>query len=284
MAIFWLTLLLISIALVVFFFGRTYRRLRRLRKLSHWQGEELERRSIELRLLQENYQKLQFERQRMLSFVSHDLKGPFNRIYALVQLFSLSPSLTDEQKDYLNKIQQINLDGMNMVRNLVENQRLEEKALTLETAPINLCDVIEAVAGQHREAAEKKKQKLYVELPTSAIAATDEAHLTRILDNLVSNAIKFSPLGKSIWISIADEVEQWAITVRDEGPGFKEEDHTRIFQKFQKLSARPTGGEASTGLGLWVAKTLADKLDLPFGFESHAGQGSTFWLKAAKLT
>lgn len=282
MAIFWFIMLALLLAGVIYVTTKAYRRLRRLKRLAHWQGEELERRALEVRQLLDSNQKLLHERQRMLSFASHDLKGPFNRIFALTELFSLTTPLTAEQKDYLNKIQQINTDGMNMVRNLVENQRLEERGLTVEAAPVDMAELVRAVVAEHRDTASKKNQQLQVETPPQLMAITDKAHVTRILHNLLSNAIKFSQQGKNVFVEVGTKSGGWIIKVRDEGPGIKPEDEPRMYQKFQKLSARPTGGEASTGLGLWVARTLAEKLNLTLYCASSPGQGAEFCLETTQ--
>ena len=103
---------------------------------------------------------------------------------------------------------------------------------------------------------------------------TDPTVAMRILENFMSNAIKFSPFDTTVRIALTNT----AIRITDQGPGLSPEDQKQLFQKFKKLSARPTGGETSTGLGLSIVKGLADKLQADIEVKSELGKGSTFSL------
>jgi len=108
------------------------------------------------------------------------------------------------------------------------------------------------------------------------LVLTDENYLHRIVDNLLSNAIKFSTTGSTVEVTAATANHSLVIRVKDTGPGFLEEDKPFLFQKFKKLSARPTGGESSNGLGLAIVKTLVDRLKGDISLETSRGQGSEF--------
>jgi signal transduction histidine kinase len=98
-----------------------------------------------------------------------------------------------------------------------------------------------------------------------------------VLDNLVSNALKFSPPGKTVRVVVGQTAdERGECRVIDEGPGFTENDRSQIFRRYRRLSARPTGGEPSTGLGLSIVKKLMQDMHGDLQFESVAGQGATF--------
>jgi signal transduction histidine kinase len=105
---------------------------------------------------------------------------------------------------------------------------------------------------------------------------TDQTYLSRILDNLITNAIKFSEQGSSVYIDVQSGEDKATIQIRDEGPGFREEDLPHLFKKFKKLSARPTNGESSTGLGLAIVKLLVEKLNGMIRVESQSGRGACF--------
>jgi signal transduction histidine kinase len=104
-----------------------------------------------------------------------------------------------------------------------------------------------------------------------------------VLDNLMSNALKFSENGKKIWVGVRTEQDQVLCTVRDEGPGFRVEDQALLFQKGVRLSASPTGGELSTGYGLAIAKDLVEKIGGSIGCESRPGHGATFYVRLPAL-
>ncbi len=96
------------------------------------------------------------------------------------------------------------------------------------------------------------------------------------MDNLVSNAIKYSPLGKTIWVTVQRQGPIVQFRVRDEGPGLTDDDKKKLFGKFQRLSALPTDNESSTGLGLSIVKQIVEMHNGQVWAESEAGQGSTF--------
>jgi two-component system sensor histidine kinase/response regulator len=105
----------------------------------------------------------------------------------------------------------------------------------------------------------------------------DPAALNQVLDNLLSNAIKFSPPGKQIRVAVCSPGKGYIeCQVQDEGPGFSEKDKTRMFHRYARLSARPTGGEPSTGLGLSIVKKLVVAMHGELACESTPGNGATF--------
>jgi signal transduction histidine kinase len=104
--------------------------------------------------------------------------------------------------------------------------------------------------------------------------------LEQILDNLVSNAIKFSPFQRSVWVRIRMGSDGYLIfEVEDQGPGIRPEEQAKLFKTFQRLSATPTGGETSTGLGLSIVKAIASQLGGEISVLSEFGKGATFTLK-----
>ena len=103
---------------------------------------------------------------------------------------------------------------------------------------------------------------------------TDHDALVRILDNIISNAIKFSRPGKTVTVAVASEKTCLRFEMKDEGPGIRLEERHKLFRKFQKLSARPTDGESSTGLGLSIVKDLVDLLNGTIEIESEYGKGT----------
>ena len=103
--------------------------------------------------------------------------------------------------------------------------------------------------------------------------------MQRVIDNLISNAVKYSPLGKQVWVNVVPLESDVLVKVRDEGPGLTEEDKKRVFGKMNRLSAQPTGGEHSTGLGLFIVKKLSEEHGGKVGVDSKHGHGATFWVK-----
>jgi signal transduction histidine kinase len=135
----------------------------------------------------------------------------------------------------------------------------------------------------YQEAFEEKKQTIVTNTPQSLIIQGDEARLRQIVDNLLSNAMKYSPEGGQIAVSIKtsraghpNTSQCVELSVTDSGQGFTDEDKTRLFGMFQRLSAQPTGGESSSGVGLASVKHLVELHGGTITLESTPGQGSTF--------
>jgi len=116
-------------------------------------------------------------------------------------------------------------------------------------------------------------------LPDCCFAWTDRVAVAVVLDNLLSNALKFSANGKQIWVNVRSEQEDIVCTVRDEGPGLTVEDQARLFQKGVRLSNAPTDGEPTSGYGLVIAKELVEKLGGSIWCESHPGRGAAFHVR-----
>src|SRR5436305_13494992 len=108
----------------------------------------------------------------------------------------------------------------------------------------------------------------------------DPDRLREALDNIIGNAVKYSPLGGEIAVAVSDEAGEPVIRVSDSGPGFAPEDMDRMFGRFQRLSAKPTGGESSTGLGLSITKRILELHAGEISVEgNNGGDGSTFVLR-----
>jgi signal transduction histidine kinase len=117
--------------------------------------------------------------------------------------------------------------------------------------------VREAVEA-NRPLAERKHQALRLVTAEQLVVACDHERMREAIDNLVSNAVKYSPLGGSVTVTVERRDNEARVRVADSGPGLAPEDYPRLFGRFQRLSARPTGGENSTGLGLFIAKRIVE--------------------------
>jgi signal transduction histidine kinase len=166
------------------------------------------------------------------------------------------------------------------VTRLLESAALEDQDFTLDREAVDVQRLAQAVVEQNRRQAERKDQRIALDLPVGE-ACTVEADPTWIqeaMDNLVSNAVKYSPHGKPIRVAVTTSEVDIRFAVEDEGPGLTEEDKEKLFGKFERLSAAPTGDESSTGLGLSIVKQIIEKHDGRVWAESTHGEGSTFFI------
>jgi signal transduction histidine kinase len=252
-------------------------------KLMELQSREIQRHVIELEHRNEELIKLNQEKVQIISLVSHDLKGPFNRIFALTQLInSGAGNLTKEQKEYLGKIHQIAVDGLGMVRNILDSRKLDDKGIELTTESFDFSVLLTSLVRSYRTVAEKKRIEIVYEEGPPLILNADELYVGRVIENLLSNAIKFSPEEKKIHVKLSHLASSIEFSVQDNGPGISQEDQLKLFQRFQQLSARPTGGESSSGLGLFIVKTIVDKMGGEILCESELGYGARFILRFPK--
>jgi signal transduction histidine kinase len=127
--------------------------------------------------------------------------------------------------------------------------------------------------------ATKKRILIRTEAAAGHWAKADPAATRQILDNLISNALKFSPPNTTVRVQTRVESCQVWVVVRDQGPGISAADQQKLFQKYSRLSARPTGGESSTGLGLAIVKRLAEAMAGTIQCESGPGAGAAFILR-----
>jgi two-component system sensor histidine kinase/response regulator len=162
-----------------------------------------------------------------------------------------------------------------------------DHGLSLRTESVSLSDAAARAARQHQEAATRKDLVVKVGLPSTngVLVQADGLALNQVLDNLLSNAIKFSPPGKQIRLTVCPPGAGYVeCQVQDDGPGFSEIDKTRMFRRYGRLSARPTGGEPSTGLGLSIVKKLVLAMGGDLRCESTPGNGATFAFRLPRST
>ena len=155
-----------------------------------------------------------------------------------------------------------------------------DHGFAFKPAAINLAEAAAATARQHEEAAQQKRISIHLEPPAGAVMAlADGSALDQVLDNLVSNAVKFSPPSKRVFLTVRSAPGHAECVVRDEGPGFSTADKERMFRRYGRLSARPTGGEPSTGLGLSIVRKLVLGMGGQLLCDSTPGQGAAFTVR-----
>jgi len=235
------------------------------------QNEKFSKRNAEL-------SDLNHEKDTLMGIVAHDLKSPLNRIQGVVHLMELEGNLTDDQKMYLNMMREASRAGLSLIKDLLDVHMLEEH-IEPQLKPVDLGVLLSNKVQAFQPTADSKQIQLSLDRVAGEQVVTDEDYLSRILDNLLDNAIKFSERNTTVSISTGRTFDSFWISVKDQGPGFSVKDKTQVFQKFRKLSARPTGGETSNGLGLAIVKTLVNRLRGTIDLYSEPGRGTEFVMK-----
>ncbi|GAB6844355.1 signal transduction histidine kinase/CheY-like chemotaxis protein [Methylorubrum rhodinum] len=229
----------------------------------------------------------------ILGTIAHDLKNPLavilGRSEMLADLIGLEPEEKPDSGERSpraamnTQVEHVRASAtrlIGMIDSLMADAMNDALDITLRREAVDLAGLAREVCEANRPLAEAKGQSLTTQLPDALTMSGDAERLREALDNLVSNAIKYSQPGGAIAVSVRREDGATVIAVTDDGPGLSPEDAARLFGRFQRLSAKPTGGEGSTGLGLSIVKRIAE---LHGGraeaFSDGPGTGATFLMR-----
>jgi signal transduction histidine kinase/CheY-like chemotaxis protein len=198
----------------------------------------------------------------ILGTVAHDLKNPLGvilgRTEILKEMISGAGALDQNIDAQIAYIRVAANRLTEMVDDLVSDAMADALDITIRREPIDISVLVQEVAEANQPIATRKEQSITVVAPPDHAAMCDSDRIRDAIDNLVSNAIKYSPIGGAIELLVAREGDGILVQVRDQGAGLSPEDISRLFGRFQRLSAKPTAGETSTGLGLSIVKRIVD--------------------------
>lgn len=220
------------------------------------------------------------DKNKFLGMAAHDLRNPLASIRGLAEFLSDGTvgALTPDQRELVNLIHQASQSMVTLVNDLLDVATIESGELRLQPAPASLADLIEkSVTLNALESARKHTQIVCTERPAAPPITVDAEKIRQVIDNLLSNAVKYSPPASTIRVSLAlkDDGTQ-VISVRDQGPGIPENERDRLFKDFGRLSAVPTGGEKSTGLGLAICRKIVEAHHGAIVAENHPAGGCEF--------
>ncbi len=245
------------------------------------------------------------EKNEILNIAAHDLKKPLTGLKGMLEILRSGDDFKPAYLHRMSSTMQQSVDRMfDIVRNLLDVQAIEEGVIKPNAAVFDMVSSVKSLVDTYRLPAAQKRISLELKANASEVLCfADKSLFLQIIDNLVSNAIKYSFPQKHVFVrtlqlkhstTIADELRQYGVfdvrllekfsleqslaiaIVQDEGPGFTEADKLRLFQKFARLSAQPTGGEHSTGLGLSIAKRLVESMHGVIWCESSSEEGARF--------
>jgi signal transduction histidine kinase len=219
--------------------------------------------------------RLNQEKSEFMGIAAHDLKNPLTVIIGNAELIgrARNPGMVAQLVD------NIRLSGTRMydlIKNLLDANAIEEGKFQLQMERCDLCELLERSLEGNYFAATRKGIQIQIIKPGQAWVLADEAATSQVLDNLVSNAVKYSMPNSLVEVRVELAGNQVSLAVKDEGPGLSEEDQKKLFQKFTRLTAKPTDGESSNGLGLSIVKKLVESMSGQVVCRSVLGQGATF--------
>ncbi len=246
---------------------------------------ELAKALEDVEVLNENLKVLNEEKNDFMAIAVHDLKNPLQNILSTARVLKNTKEpdsniIADFTSNIISQTDRM----FNLIKKLLDHNAIDQGNIKIRKTSFYATRLCNDVINNMRENAAKKNIYLYFEDNSNDISLyTDYDILFQVLDNLISNSIKFSSAYKNIYLKIFAGSNKIIFEVQDEGPGFTERDRTKVFTKFARLSAQPTGGEHSTGLGLSIVKKLTELLEGEISFESEEGSGATFRLTFEKI-
>jgi len=228
--------------------------------------------------------KLNNEKTKFFQIAAHDLRNPLITIQALAERFS-DPDLSEEERQACLNYITSSTDRMSeLIENLLEIQVIDAGKMVLTTHAMSLTGMVKSYANRMVHAASAKQTLIELDMPDTDISIlSDPSRVEQILDNYVSNAIKYSPVGSTVYIHLSEANGHVELKVRDQGPGIDEAEISKLFLQFSTASSVPRPGESATGLGLAIVKKIADVLGAEVGCISEKGQGCTFYVRFPKV-
>ncbi len=242
------------------------------------QTVEIELINTELSKRHDELQELHSSRNELIQIVAHDLQNPLSAIMSYVEAMRNPHEMTEEDRQLFGDVAYETAERMTvLLRQLLDTGRLNVYEPTpFNLIPIDISDLAETLVTSYFFRAEVKGIRIEQTISKGCIGLCDEMAMYEVMDNLLSNAVKYSPLHKTVHLSVSIIGKNVRVEVQDEGQGLTDDDKQRIFSKYGRLSARPTGGEHSVGLGLAIVKKLVERMRGDIWVESEYGKGARF--------
>lgn len=244
-------------------------------------NDDLQAAQLELTRNNQQLEQLNAEKNRFLGIAAHDLRNPITGIGGFCGLFlgGMLGALTDQQREIIERIKNSSKFMNQLLEDLLDISQIEAGKLELRLAPVDLAALITDNVKLNRMFAEKKQIGLkfipqYIPPPLSL----DASKIEQVLNNLISNAIKFSQSNTEIMVELTEKDGQIVLAVRDQGQGIEAHEIEKVFKPFEKTSTRSTAGEKSTGLGMAIVKKIVEGHQGKIWLESTLGVGTTFYV------
>ncbi|MEJ5245706.1 MAG: ATP-binding protein [Bacteroidota bacterium] len=241
------------------------------------QNKELQEKLNHLSNSKAELENLQQQKDELFALIIHDIKNPAALIKSLVDLLRSYDLSAVEKQEIIEDIAETTARIVSLSQEVTKILALETTKLELNIEATPIADLVEDVVNRNFVSAKSKNIEMTFDIAKNLPEIEIDAQkIDEVLDNLVSNAIKFTQKGGKVHVRSYLEDNKVIVEVNDNGLGLTEDDIKRAFQRGNKLSAQPTGGETSTGLGLWIVKKLVDAHNGRVWVKSTLGKGSSF--------
>jgi signal transduction histidine kinase/DNA-binding NarL/FixJ family response regulator len=241
---------------------------------------ELQRANMRLSARWAQLQRANAFKSEVLGTVAHDLKNPLGvilgRAEIVTEMVEDGASSVDSIKTQIAHIRTAAQRVREFIESLISDAMADALDITVRPEPADLIALLRDLVEANQPLAARKKQTITFAAPAAIDLVCDSDRIREAIDNVLSNAIKYSPIGGSIDVAAERSDLGAVIRITDQGPGLSAEDIARLFGRFQRLSAKPTGGESSTGLGLSIVKRIVDLHGGTVVAETTGPSGTTF--------
>jgi signal transduction histidine kinase len=220
------------------------------------------------------------QKNEFLGIAVHDLRNPLAAIRGYAEMIKGDYNeavLEGDTFDLADQIINSSQYMIELIEGLLEVNQIETGKMNLSLCVMDILPILQWLTDHYTELAKAKGITLQfqcIEKPYNILG--NENSLRQVLDNLISNAVKYSPYGKSISVRLNEDDKWIRCEIQDEGPGLSDEDQQKLFLQFSRLTPQPTGNENSTGLGLFIVKKLVDSMRGKTWCDSILGHGTTF--------
>jgi signal transduction histidine kinase len=248
--------------------GERFNSMMEMLEAAHMKLEKTNKELAELSLLKNKF----------LGIAAHDMRNPLSAISGLIEVLLTTAfgPLTDEQKEYLTIINTTSNEMLFLVNDLLDVSVIESGKLELDIQPCSLTKLLLDRIRLSSIIAEKKGILISYETEDLPDLPLDSKRIAQVIDNLIGNAIKFSPSGSKIKVKSFRHDKMVSVSISDTGAGIPDEELSKLFNEFQPLSVKPTNNEKSTGLGLSIVKKIIDAHKGIMEVQSKVGVGSIF--------
>jgi two-component system sensor histidine kinase/response regulator len=243
---------------------------------------QIQRQKQRLRESYDRLRKLEELRDNLVHMIVHDMRTPLTAVLGFLQLTELigGEGLPRKLRDYLKSAGESVKDLVEMVSSVLDVSKMEAGEMNLTMADCDLMSIARDALTKVESL--KRGRELTLKGPEEPVTViADAAIIPRVLQNLLDNALKFTPDGARIQVEIRHEEGKVHVSVQDTGPGISHEDQEKVFDKFWNAEARKQGDSHSTGLGLTFCKMAVEAHGGRIGVDSEGGRGSTFWFELA---
>ncbi len=224
----------------------------------------------------EELEKLIDDKDHIIRILAHDLKNPLANITTISNILKEEREV-HQQKKFIAMIEKVSSQAQGLVNRVLDMAIVEQGGIRLKLEKLEVNSIVKEAIESMKELAKRKKIAIHTGYNSDELfVMADKTYLMLIFENLISNAIKFSEMGQAITLDITSNESKIHVKVMDEGPGIRPEEENMLFEKFSRLSARPTGEESSTGLGLSLVKKYVDQINGQVWYDREGAKGATF--------